>query len=245
MLTIAAVTVTARTGASGQEREFAGSLVLGCDGAGSTIRDLAGLTMEDLGFTERWLVIDIRVAGGLDAWDGVEQVCDPARAATFMQVTGDRYRWEFQLRDGEDEDDLITEPRSAACCAVDAPRDLDGMEITRSASYTFRARLASAFRSGRVFLLGDAAHLTPPFIGQGLAAGLRDADNLSWKIAHVLTGRVWAGPAGQLRGRAPAARAGHGEEGRHDRLGDDRRPGPGRRRPPGRARRRRARRAGA
>ena len=60
----------------------------------------------------------------------------------------------------------------------------------RSAGYTFRARLASRFQAGRVFLLGDAAHLTPPFIGQGLGAGLRDADNLAWKLAHVLTGQA-------------------------------------------------------
>jgi 3-(3-hydroxy-phenyl)propionate hydroxylase len=184
------VTVTARTGASGQEREFAGSFVLGCDGAGSTVRDLVGVTMEDLGFTERWLVIDIRVPGGLDAWDGVEQVCDPARAATFMQVTGDRYRWEFQLRDGEDEADLLTPAALGGLLAPWTGRaDLDGLEVVRGTSYVFRARLASSFRAGRVFLLGDAAHLTPPFIGQGLAAGLRDADNLAWKIAHVLTGR--------------------------------------------------------
>jgi 3-(3-hydroxy-phenyl)propionate hydroxylase len=203
------VTVTARTGPGGQERVFAGCLVLGCDGAGSTIRDLAGLVMEDLGFTERWLVIDIRVAGGLKAWDGVEQICDPARAATFMQVTGDRYRWEFQLRDGEDEDDLITEHALGGLLRPWTDRDdLAGMEITRSATYTFRARLASAFRSGRVFLLGDAAHLTPPFIGQGLAAGLRDADNLSWKIAHVLTGRAGAGLLDTYQAeRRPHARA--------------------------------------
>jgi 3-(3-hydroxy-phenyl)propionate hydroxylase len=204
-----AVTVTARTLPGGQERVFAGCLVLGCDGAGSTIRDLAGLVMEDLGFTERWLVIDIRVAGGLKAWDGVEQICDPARAATFMQVTGDRYRWEFQLRDGEDEDDLITEHALGGLLRPWTHRDdLAGMEITRSATYTFRARLASAFRSGRVFLLGDAAHLTPPFIGQGLAAGLRDADNLSWKIAHVLTGRAGAGLLDSYQAeRRPDARA--------------------------------------
>jgi 3-(3-hydroxy-phenyl)propionate hydroxylase len=184
------VTVTARTGSSGREREFAGSVVLGCDGAGSTVRELAGLTMEDLGFTERWLVIDIRVAGGLDAWDGVEQVCDPARAATFMQVTGDRYRWEFQLRDGEDESALLTPAALGGLLAPWTGRaDLDGLEVVRSTSYVFRARLASSFRAGRVFLLGDAAHLTPPFIGQGLAAGLRDADNLAWKIAEVLAGR--------------------------------------------------------
>jgi len=184
------VTVMARTGAGGQELEFAGSVVLGCDGAGSTVREVAGITMDDLGFTERWLVIDIRVAGGLDTWDGVEQVCDPARAATFMQVTGDRYRWEFQLHDGEDESALLTPAALGRLLAPWTGRtDLDGLEIIRSASYVFRARLASGFRAGRVFLLGDAAHLTPPFIGQGLAAGLRDADNLTWKIAHVLTGR--------------------------------------------------------
>jgi 3-(3-hydroxy-phenyl)propionate hydroxylase len=68
--------------------------------------------------------------------------------------------------------------------------DLGGLEIIRSASYTFRARLATRFQAGRVFLLGDAAHLTPPFIGQGLGAGLRDAGNLAWKIAHVLTGQA-------------------------------------------------------
>jgi 3-(3-hydroxy-phenyl)propionate hydroxylase len=184
------VTVTARIGASGQEREFAGSLVLGCDGAGSTVRGLVGVAMEDLGFTERWLVIDIRVPGGLAAWDGVEQVCDPARAATFMQVTGDRYRWEFQLRDDEDESALLTPAALGRLLAPWTGRvDLDGLEVVRSTSYVFRARLASSFRAGRVFLLGDAAHLTPPFIGQGLAAGIRDADNLAWKIAHVLTGR--------------------------------------------------------
>ena len=176
---------------AGQPRTFTGRVVLGCDGANSTIRQLAGITMEDLGFTENWLVVDIRAETGLDTWDGVEQICDPARPATFMHVTGDRYRWEFQLGDGEDEAGLITPASLGALLRPWTGRgDLDGLEIIRSASYTFRARLASRFRAGRVFLLGDAAHLTPPFIGQGLAAGLRDADNLAWKLAHVLTGRA-------------------------------------------------------
>ena len=121
----------------------------------------------------------------LDTWDGVEQVCDPARAATFMHVTGDRYRWEFQLRDGEDETDLIPAALGPLLQPWTGRRDLAGLEVIRSAVYTFRARLATRFQVGRVFLLGDAAHLTPPFIGQGLAAGLRDADNLAWKIASV------------------------------------------------------------
>ena len=135
--------------------------MLGCDGANSTIRELTGIPMEDLGFTERWLVVDIRVEGSLDTWDGVEQICDPARAATFMQVTGDRYRWEFRLRDGEDEACLSTPEALGELLRPWTGRgDLAGMEITRSASYTFRARLPARFQAGRVFLLGDAAHLT-------------------------------------------------------------------------------------
>ena len=206
-LTADPVRVHARV--ASQPQTFTGRVVLGCDGANSTIRQLAGITMEDLGFTERWLVVDIKAGTGLDTWDGVEQICDPARPATFMHVTGDRYRWEFQLGDGEDEADLITPAALGTLLRPWTGRgDLDGLQIIRTASYTFRARLASRFRAGQVFLLGDAAHLTPPFIGQGLAAGLRDADNLAWKLAHVLTGR--AGPdllASYETERRPHARA--------------------------------------
>ena len=206
-LTAAPVRVHARV--AGDPQTFTGRVVLGCDGANSTIRELAGITMEDLGFTERWLVVDIQVEDGLNTWDGVEQICDPARAATFMQVTGDRYRWEFRLVDGEDEAGLITPAALGQLLRPWTGRgDLGGLQIIRSASYTFRARLASRFQAGRVFLLGDAAHLTPPFIGQGLAAGLRDADNLAWKLAHVLTGRAGAGLlASYETERRPHARA--------------------------------------
>src|SRR5271167_1141633 len=194
---------------AGDLQTFTGRFVLGCDGASSTIRELAGITMDDLGFTERWLVIDIQAENDLNTWDGVEQVCDPARAATFMQVTGDRYRWEFRLLDGEDETSLITPAALGQLLRPWTGRtDLGGLQIIRTATYTFRARLASRFQAGRVFLLGDAAHLTPPFIGQGLAAGLRDADNLAWKLAHVLTGRAGAGLlASYDTERRPHARA--------------------------------------
>jgi 3-(3-hydroxy-phenyl)propionate hydroxylase len=191
---LTAAPVRVRALVAEKPQTFTGTVVLGCDGANSAVRELAGIPMEDLGFTERWLVIDIRAEDGLDTWDGVEQICDPARAATFMQVTGDRYRWEFRLFDGEDEACLTTPAALGALLRPWTGRgDLAGLEIIRSASYTFRARLAARFADGRVFLLGDAAHLTPPFIGQGLAAGLRDADNLAWKLAHVLTGRAWPG----------------------------------------------------
>ena len=203
------VRVQARGAKDGQLQTLTGRYVLACDGANSTIREQLGVAMDDLKFTERWLVVDVRTDAALDSWGGVEQVCDPARAATFMRVVGDRYRWEFQLRDGEDEADLLRPDALGRLLAPWTGRtDLDGLEVVRSAVYTFRARLARRFRIGPAFLLGDAAHLTPPFIGQGLGAGLRDADNLAWKLAEVLTARAAPGLLDSYEAeRRPHARA--------------------------------------
>jgi 2-polyprenyl-6-methoxyphenol hydroxylase-like FAD-dependent oxidoreductase len=106
-LTVPPVRVHTRAAADEAARTFTGSLVLGCDGANSIVRRLLGVHVQDLRFTERRLVVDVRAATPLDTWDGVEQVCDPAHAATFIHVTDDRYRWEFQLRGGEDETGLL------------------------------------------------------------------------------------------------------------------------------------------
>ncbi len=162
------------------EHELWADAVLGCDGANSLTREAIGAVWEDLRFEERWTVIDVRTDADVRCWEGVDQVCDPDRPATFMRVGEDRYRWEFRLREGEEQPvrELI---------GPWLPPSYDGdFEVVRETQYTFRARLADRWRSGRVFLLGDAAHLTPPFIGQGLCAGLRDAYNLTWKLARVL-----------------------------------------------------------
>lgn len=108
-----------------------------------------------------------------------------------MRVSEDRYRWEFRLADDQNLDgpDGWERLRELVAPWVDLPPDAssgDDFEVIRQAQYTFRARLADRWRRGRVFLLGDAAHLTPPFVGQGLCAGLRDAHNLTWKLARVL-----------------------------------------------------------
>ena len=183
--------VRGRDVGSGQPVAFSARYVLGCDGANSTVREQLGVSLDDLRFTERWLVVDVRAAADLDPWGGVEQVCDPRRSATFMRVVDDRYRWEFQLRDDEQEADLVRPDALGRLLQPWTGRtDLDGLEVVRTATYTFRARLARRFRVGPVFLLGDAAHLTPPFIGQGLGAGLRDAANLAWKVAAVLDDRA-------------------------------------------------------
>ena len=133
------------------------SHLLGCDGAGGTVRQLVGFGWRDLGFEERWLVIDGRQQASLGTWDGVHQVCDPARAATYMQVGADRYRWEFRLHDGETAD-------SVDLAALLRPWGVSpDLEVVRRAEYTFRAGIAERWRQGNALLLGDAAHQTPPF----------------------------------------------------------------------------------
>ncbi|MFC9128373.1 bifunctional 3-(3-hydroxy-phenyl)propionate/3-hydroxycinnamic acid hydroxylase [Streptomyces sp. NPDC057099] len=157
--------------------------VLGCDGANSLTREAIGAGWEDLRFEERWTVVDVRTSLPVRCWEGVEQICDPRRPATFMRIGEDRYRWEFRLRD--DTEPTRERLRELVAPWVDLAHAAD-FEVLRQARYTFRARIADRWRRGRVFLLGDAAHLTPPFIGQGLCAGLRDAHNLAWKLAAVL-----------------------------------------------------------
>jgi 3-(3-hydroxy-phenyl)propionate hydroxylase len=173
---------------SGSERVVTADAVLGCDGANSVVRDAIGSRYEDLGFEQRWLVIDAECAEPLDVYDGVQQVCDPQRTATFMMVTPGRYRWEFRLAAREQPDDLTDDVvlRLIQPWLGDAPPA--SVSVIRRSWYTFRGAVATTWRDGRVFLLGDAAHLTPPFIGQGMCAGIRDAANLTWKLAAVLNG---------------------------------------------------------
>ncbi len=183
------VTYTDRIG--GGEQVVAADYVLGCDGANSIARSRIGSHMQDLGFEQRWLVVDVATSAGLDQWEGVHQVCDPDRAGTYMRIGETRYRWEFRLLDGETSADFSTLDTLGPLIKpwVDNV-GVDELELVRVTEYTFRAQLADRRRRGRIFLLGDAAHLTPPFIGQGMGAGVRDAANLAWKLAGVLNGTL-------------------------------------------------------
>ncbi|MEU3512776.1 FAD-dependent monooxygenase [Streptomyces longwoodensis] len=163
--------------------------VLGCDGASSLTRRAIGSRHQILGDPQHWFVVDVRCSVPLPAWEGVHQVCDPARPATYMRIGADRYRWEFRLNDQDAKAALTERSRTLQLLAPwtgSIPEHQ--LEVVRMARYTFRAQVADHWRQDRVFLLGDAAHLTPPFIGQGLGAGLRDAHNLIWKLARVLRG---------------------------------------------------------
>jgi 3-(3-hydroxy-phenyl)propionate hydroxylase len=178
-------TVVVREG--GADRSVRASAVLGCDGAASTVRTLIGASMRELGPADRWLVLDVRSPAPLPIWPGAHQVCDSRRPATFMPVTGDRYRWECRLAPGEAVAEATTPERLAALLA---PVDPGAVEIVRAVEYTFRAQVADRWRVGRVLLAGDAAHLSPPFVGQGMGLGLRDVHQLAWKLSAVLAGEA-------------------------------------------------------
>jgi 3-(3-hydroxy-phenyl)propionate hydroxylase len=183
------VRVTFGDRVAGTKHVVEANYVLGCDGANSVVRSCIGSGLHDLKFDQRWLVVDIATTADLDQWDGVHQVCDAERAATYMRIGDARYRWEFRLLPTETEDDFgdldALRPLIAPWVAHVSQAEL---ELVRVAEYTFRAKFANRWRRGNIFLLGDAAHLTPPFIGQGMGAGLRDAMNLAWKLAGVLSG---------------------------------------------------------
>ncbi len=168
--------------------EVRGRWLVGCDGASSTIRRSVGIEREDLGFEQDWLVVDMRLhdraASGLP--DVVRQVCDPARPVTMVSGHRDVYRWEFQLQPGEDLREM-NQPEHV-WRLVSPWVNPTNADIIRSASYRFHGLVATSFRAGHVFLAGDAAHQMPPFMGQGLNSGWRDAFNLAWKMRWVRDG---------------------------------------------------------
>lgn len=165
--------------------------VVGADGGRSTIRAGLGIEMTGRSFPQRWLVLDLRAQDGVDAFGHLpyfDFVCDPQLPTVSCPQPGGRHRFEFMLHDDAATADFESPEKAAELMARYLnPEDV---HIDRQLVYTFNALVAERWREGRVFLAGDAAHMTPQFIGQGMNAGVRDADNLSWKLADVLRGRA-------------------------------------------------------
>jgi 2-polyprenyl-6-methoxyphenol hydroxylase-like FAD-dependent oxidoreductase len=167
------------------------SYVVGCDGANSTVRNLLGVTMDDRGFFYDWLIVDV-ILDEPRVFDPINlQICDPLRPTTAVSGGPGRRRWEFMRLPDERLEELREE---STAWKLLAPWDVhpDNARLERHAVYTFAARVADTWQVGRTFLAGDAAHQMPPFAGQGMCAGIRDAANLAWKLDLVLAGR--AGP---------------------------------------------------
>ncbi len=173
--------------ATGRLLRTSARYVVGCDGARSTVRRFMGTELEDLKSHERWLVVDVILKRDRpDLGDHSVQYCDPARPATYVRGPGARRRWELMLAPGED------------AAEMSRPENIwrllsrwvtpDDAVLERHAAYTFHSVVARGWRNGRLLIAGDAAHQTPPFMGQGMCAGIRDAANLGWKLADVVSG---------------------------------------------------------
>ncbi|HEY2077086.1 MAG TPA: bifunctional 3-(3-hydroxy-phenyl)propionate/3-hydroxycinnamic acid hydroxylase [Streptosporangiaceae bacterium] len=160
---------------------------VGCDGANSTVRKLAGLPVQDLGFFYDWLIVDVTLHEPRVFQPVNVQICDPARPTTVVSGGPGQRRWEFMRLEHETLEGLNSAARAWELLEPWGVRP-GNATLVRHAVYTFNARYAEQWRAGRVLLAGDAAHQMPPFAGQGLCAGIRDAANLAWKLDLILTG---------------------------------------------------------
>jgi 3-(3-hydroxy-phenyl)propionate hydroxylase len=182
----AGVSVVATKLDTGESRTVTADHLWGCDGGRSITRKTIGGQLEDLQDDQPWLVVDTVLKRNVELPDMALQICDPARPTTIIPFVGQHRRWEFMLMAGETVEDMERRERVWDLLAPWITED--DATIIRAVVYTFHALIASPWRVGRVFLAGDAAHQMPPFLGQGMCAGIRDVNNLAWKLDFVRRG---------------------------------------------------------
>lgn len=172
-----------------EHRTIRARYVVGCDGANSFVRERMGTAINDLGFFYDWLILDVIPAQRREWRPFNLQICDPVRPTTVVSGGPGRRRWEFMRLPGETIEELNTEQTAWRLLE---PWGLTPANATleRHTVYTFQAQWAQDWRVGRLLIAGDAAHLMPPFAGQGMCSGIRDAANLAWKLDLVLRGVV-------------------------------------------------------
>ncbi|MEL6689635.1 MAG: bifunctional 3-(3-hydroxy-phenyl)propionate/3-hydroxycinnamic acid hydroxylase [Pseudomonadota bacterium] len=173
------------TGANGDTIEA--RFLVGADGANSFVREALGLPVVDKGYFFDWLILDMIPEASYKTSPAQWQLCDPKRPTTIVPGGPGRRRWEFMVLPGEDADALASE-ESAWRLLEPWGLSPENAELERSAVYRFQARYADKWRAGRCLIAGDAAHLMPPFAGEGMCAGLRDATALAWRLGSLLDG---------------------------------------------------------
>ncbi|MCP2288959.1 bifunctional 3-(3-hydroxy-phenyl)propionate/3-hydroxycinnamic acid hydroxylase MhpA [Nocardia amikacinitolerans] len=161
--------------------------LVGCDGGRSVVRTQLGIDMTGTSFPERWLVVDLKAKEGVDAFRHLPYfnfVCEPELPIVSCPQPGGHHRFEFMLRESQTKEEM--EDPDNVRAHISRFVDPDEVEVLRKLVYTFNAVVADSWRDRRILLAGDAAHMTPQFIGQGMNSGVRDADNLSWKLTAIL-----------------------------------------------------------
>jgi 3-(3-hydroxy-phenyl)propionate hydroxylase len=189
--------VTLRHAHNGEMQKLRTAYLIGADGADSMVRQILNIALEDKKCDEPWLVVDWELEAGVAFNRDVYQFCDPKRPGTLVPCAGQHIRWEFMINGDDDIAYLEDEANVRALMAPYVPLlspDLSAQQgtVLRAKKYEFHGLLAHQMHIGRVFLMGDAAHQMPPFLGQGMCSGLRDADNLIWKLVGVLQGKYRA-----------------------------------------------------
>lgn len=172
----------------GKRYELMADYVAASDGGKSYFRTTLNIPLEGLTYEQKWLIIDLK--GTRDNFRQTRVYCDPRRPGINLPGPNGTRRFEFMMLPGETDEQVVEEAFVRRLVADHGP-DRDA-EIVRKQVYHFHAREAVRWRQGRIFLVGDAAHLTPPFAGQGMNSGIRDTSNLGWKLAQVVQGKLSA-----------------------------------------------------